>query len=159
MTPSPDSHEKLERFIQQTVRGLPARPAPPSLERRVLAEIARRAALPWWRKSFTHWPVAARAAFLVVCVGIVKLFIMATVWAMAGFDPVQYAEAFAARIDWVETAVARLTAVTSFFEIVFRNIPPLWLYGGLAFFASMYLALFGLGAAAYRTLHPSRLTS
>jgi len=33
------------------------------------------------------------------------------------------------------------------------SIPPLWLYGGLAFVALMYAAFFGLGAAAYRALY------
>lgn len=156
MTPSPDRHEKLERLIDEAVRGLPPRRAPQSLERRVLAEIERRVALPWWRQSFVHWPIAARAGFLVLCIGIVKLFIMGSVWALAGFDSVQFHEAFATRFAWVETGFAFIGSVFGFFEIVFRNIPPLWLYGGLAFFAALYAALFGLGATAYRTLYTSR---
>jgi hypothetical protein len=36
------------------------------LEARVYCEIERRAALPWWRLSFAHWPLFARAAFLVM---------------------------------------------------------------------------------------------
>ena len=32
-------------------------------------------------------------------------------------------------------------------------IPPLWLYGGLAFVGMMYAMFVGLGAAAYRYLY------
>jgi hypothetical protein len=35
------------------------------------------------------------------------------------------------------------------------SIPPLWLYGGAATIVALYLALFGLGAATYRTLTAS----
>jgi hypothetical protein len=37
--------------------------------------------------------------------------------------------------------------------VLFRVIPPLWLYGSLAIGIFLYVTLFGLGAAAYRTLY------
>lgn len=156
MTPPSDHSEKLERLVHRTLRDLPPRSAPRALEQRVLAEIARRAALPWWRKSFVHWPVPARAAFIVVSAGIVKLVLMATVWVMAGFDIAQFRAAFAEPFAWMEGGLAVVRATADFFDILFRNIPPLWLYGGLAFLAAMYAALFGLGAAAYKALHLHR---
>lgn len=157
---NPSDHDpreqKLERFIHQTLRELPARRAPGSLEQRVLAELSRRAALPWWRKSFVHWPLAARAAFLVGCIGVVKLALMGAVWVMAGFDTTQYREAFAQQLAWMDSGLVVVHAIGGFFEIIARNIPPLWLYGGLAFLATMYVALFGLGAAAYKALQAHR---
>ena len=56
----------------------------------------------------------------------------------------------------MESGLAIINAITSFFDIMLRNIPPLWLYGGLALFAAMYATLFGLGAAAYKALHAQR---
>lgn len=159
MTPSPNNPEheaELERKIHRTLRELQPRPAPRSLEQRVLAEIERRAALPWWRKSFAHWPVAARAVFLVGCIGVVKLALMGAVWVMAGFDPAQYREAFAQPFAWMESGFAVVHAIGGFFEIIGRHIPPLWFYGGLGFIAAMYAALFGLGAAAYRAIQAHR---
>ncbi len=156
MKPEPKSPADLERLIHRTLRELPARRAPSSLEQRVLAELARRAALPWWRKSFAHWPLAARAVFLVACLGLVKLALMGSVWVMAGFDSVQYHEAFAQPVVWLESLRALFHAGTGFIEVITRNIPPLWLYGGLAFVATLYAALFGLGAAAYRLLYAQR---
>jgi hypothetical protein len=153
MPSQPDREKEFERLIHHTLRDLPARSAPRSLEQRVLAEIARRAALPWWRQSFAHWPLAARAVFLVASVGIVKLVLMATVWIMAGFDTQQFRAAFASKVTWMENGLAVVQAVAGVFEIVFRNIPPLWLYGGGAIVATLYVALFGLGAAAYKALY------
>jgi hypothetical protein len=149
---TPDENPNLERLIHRTLRELPPRPAPRSLEQRVLAELARRAALPWWRKSFAHWPVPARALLLVACVGTAKLALMAGVWAMAGFDTTQYREAFASQLGWVQAAVSVGHALFGWVDVVVRSIPPLWLYGGLAFAAAMYAALFGLGAVAYRAI-------
>jgi len=150
--PSPDHSDKLERVIHRTLRELPPRRAPRSLEDRVFAEIARRAALPWWHKSFVHWPVPARAALLVLLIGVVKVVLMGGVWIAAGFDAAQFRDAFAQQVSWMESGLAVVHAVTGFFDIMVRNIPPLWLYGGVAFLASLYVALFGLGAAAYKTL-------
>lgn len=146
------SPEQLEQLVHRALRELPARRAPRALEARVLAELSRRAALPWWRKSFVHWPVPARAVFLLASVAVVKLVLMATVWAAAGFDAAQVQSAFAQPVAWWGSAQVLVNATTSFCEVMLRSIPPLWLYGGLAFIATMYAALFGLGAAAYKLL-------
>jgi hypothetical protein len=156
MTPLPDHEEKLERIIHQTLRDLPLRRAPESLPERVLAELHRRAALPWWRKSFAHWPFAARAGFIMVCAGLVKAAFMLSVWAMAGFDQGQFRELFAPHFSWMENGLVVVNAIAGFFEILGRNIPSVWLYAGLAFFGAAYFALFGLGAAAYKALQVRR---
>lgn len=153
---SPHDPEKLERAIHATLRALPPRRAPRTLEARVLAELERRAALPWWRQSFAHWPLAARALFLLASVALVKLTLMAAVWVMAGFDSGAFVAAFSTPVSWAQTGVALVRGIADFFVIIFRSIPPVWLYGTVAFVAAMYAALVGLGAAAYRTLYVSR---
>ena len=150
------SPEDLEKFIHQTLRSLPARRAPFSLESRVQAAIAARAALPWWKQSFAQWPVAARVAFFIGSAGIAKLAIMAVVWGMAGFDGAQLANAFSTQFAWIQTVTVVFAGIGNFFGTVYRSIPPLWLYGGLTIVASLYVALFGLGAAAYRMLYANR---
>ena len=84
--------------------------------------------------------------------GIIKLARMLGVWVMAGFDTAQFKDAFAMQFTWLENARAVLNAMGDFGAIMARNIPPLWLYAGLAFFAAIYATLFGLGAAAYKAL-------
>ncbi len=143
---TPDPHEKIEQAVGRTLRALPPRRAPSSLEQRVRAEIARRAALPWWRRSFTHWPLAARAGF-----GALSALAIYAVLALSGSIPAQPG-ALAAPLSWLEGGLAVMRSVGNVFEVVLRSIPPLWFYGGLAFCAVAYAALLGLGAAAWRTL-------
>ncbi len=156
MKPSPESEKHLERFVSTALRDLPARRAPRSLESRVFAELARRAALPWWRQSFAHWPVAARGAFIVVSAGLAKVALMAVVWVMAGFDRVQLAEAFAPQVAWMEIARNLGHSAADFGATLLHGIPSIWLYGGAALFIALYATLFGLGTAAYRTLYANR---
>ena len=143
----PHDEQKLEQFIHHTLRALPDRKAPRSLESRVLAGIAARRALPWWRQSFAYWPLAVRAAFFVLAGGLaVGLVLLGTT---GSADSLHVFRGFLA-------AVAQTRAVAAFVAdlgaTVFRSIPTLWLYGVVAFIATLYAALLGLGATAYRTL-------
>lgn len=153
---NPREEQNLERLIGQAVRELPARRAPSSLEQRVQAEIARRAALPWWRKSFVHWPIAMRAAFVVICASVAGLAYTVVAWATAGVHLAEIKAAFAPEFRSVEVASRFVKALADFATVVFGAIPPLWLYAGLAVIVACYVTLFGVGAAAYRTLHSDR---
>lgn len=153
---NPHEENNLERLIGQVVHDLPPRRAPSSLEQRVQAEIARRAALPWWRKSFAHWPMAARAVFLVLCAGFVKLAFSATMWVLAGVNGVKLKATFAPELQTLAVGGRLARTVTDLGSSMVASVPPLWLYGGIAVVAGLYIALFGLGAAAYRTLYASR---
>jgi hypothetical protein len=146
-----DSEQKLERTLTQALEGLPLRRAPSTLELRVVDELKRRAALPWWRVSFTHWPAAPRVAFVAVCIALVAATILGGVFAFAGdrsFD-----QAAALVLSWVQPFLAVMSSAGGVATLLVRVIPPLWLYGGLALGIVLYVALFGLGAAAYRTLY------
>jgi hypothetical protein len=156
MTPSPDHHEKLERALHQTLRALPPRRAPRTLESRVFAELERRAALPWWRQSYAQWPLAARAFFLLSSAGLIKVAIMAVVWVMVGLDSVAFTEAFATKFALVDTVLSLLGDLVDSCAVLFHRIPSVWLYGAAAFMATMYFTLFGLGAAAYRAFFASQ---
>lgn len=148
------SHSRDERdsAVHRALRELPVRQAPRSLELRVLAEIERRCALPWWRRSFAFWPLAARVIFFVVCAAIVKLAFMAGVWGMSGFEAAHFKTAFAEPIAWMNNGLLVVRAIFDAFDLLLRTLPAVWLYGGLVFFATVYAALFGLGAAALKAL-------
>ena len=156
MTPTPEDQARLERLIHRTLRELPSRHAPSSLEQRVRTEIARRAALPWWRQGFAHWPLAARAAFVPLSTGIAALVLLMATRLATGFDNAALDESLAQPLAWLESARTVTGAIGHSFTIIWESIPPLWLYGGLAFCAVMYAALFGLGTAAYRTFQAQR---
>lgn len=153
---NPNDQRKLEQFVSAAVRDLPLRPAPSALEMRVQAEIARRAALPWWRKSFLKWPLGARAAFVVLCGLVVRFVLMA----IASPSAVSAAEQVKAKVQsdfvWLDAAGALASALLHSVDAVVSAVPILWLYGAAAIFVALYIALFGLGAAAYRTLYASR---
>jgi len=152
MPMNPHDPEKLERLIHRTLRSLPDLRAPHTLEARVLAAVAARAALPWWRQPFPAWPFAARAIFVLLSATVAT----GLVWlGMSGGLP-DVAQLWA-RISAPFGELSALAAsVANFTEIVTRAIPPLWLYGGIALVATLYTTLFGLGAAAYRTLYVQR---
>ena len=77
MTGSADRERQLARLFERALRDVSLRRAPATLEARVLCELRRRASLPWWRRSFSHWPVLARAGF-----GVGSAVLMA--WVFAG---------------------------------------------------------------------------
>jgi len=146
-----ESEQKLEQVIHQALDGLPRRRAPSTLESRVATELARRALLPWWRASFANWPVAARVMFVLVCAGLVAATIMGGVSAYLGdrsFD-----EAAAVLLSWAQPFLTVLSSAGGLMALLVHVIPALWLYGILGVGTFLYVTLFGLGAAAYRTLY------
>ncbi len=150
---SRQNSEKLEQTIHRTLRALPDRRAPRSLEARVLAAIAAQQHLPWWRQSFVHWPLAARAGFLVGSAVLAAAFVALCLRAAGGAQPAAVlAEPLAL---W--TQIRGITAaIGDFCGTVLHSIPSVWLYGAIAFVGCMYATLFGLGAAAYRAFFVQR---
>ena len=151
MNKNSESAEKLEQTLSQALRGLPLRRAPVTLEARVVNELARRAALPWWRGSFANWPAAARAAFVVLCAGLVAVTILGGVSAYLGGRSVN--EVSALLLSWLHPFLVVMSSAGGLAALLVHVIPPLWWYGGLALAIFLYVTLFGLGAAAYRTLY------
>lgn len=148
--------EDLEKFIHETLRTLPDRKAPSSLELRVRAAIEARAALPWWRQSFMQWPVAARGAFAVLSVGLLKLAMMLTVWIVSGYHNSPVVSEVANHFSWAEAVLGGVRAVSESMNLFLRNIPSLWIYGAIVCVAAAYATLFSLGATAYRALYSNR---
>jgi hypothetical protein len=146
--------EKLESFVDELVRGQPLRRAPPSLEARVLTQLAlQQTAMPWWRKGFTHWPLVPRAAFLIASYGFVRLAI-AGVMSLVAF--VGSREVAGTAISWVHWSAEALSATASMCSLIVRTVPTSWLYGLAICAFALYALLFGLGTVAYRTLYVER---
>lgn len=138
-----DPNDPLERLFDRTLRDLPLRRAPPTLEPRVYGELQRRAARPWWRRSFAHWPPAARAALLAVCGALGALTVLGAAAVAAGFHS----------LSWVRQAGMLAASLGQLGALIAQSSPPAWLYEGIAACAVLYAVLFGLGAVAYRTLY------
>ena len=144
-----EQHEQLERYIDQALRDQPLRRAPVDLESKVMAEIARRAAAPWWQGSFAGWPLAARLLFLVVSAGFITLVLKASAMIIDPINPGARSAALFADVAWIPSLFMTIGTV-------FRDLPSLWVYGGVAILGALYLTLFGVSAAAYRTLYAPR---
>jgi hypothetical protein len=152
MNPNP---EKLEKLVHETLRDLPTRRAPRSLEARVMAEIARRQALPWWHRSWAYWPAGIRWTFLVLSAAVAAVIIFGSVTLLQGASSTPLAQVVRP-ISWAQTTWEALRSVASAVRDLFRLIPSMWLYGILAVFASLYVTVVGLGATAYRLLWQAR---
>jgi hypothetical protein len=135
--------EKIERLLKGAFSGLPLRRAPEALERRVLDELTLRAALPWWRRNFAQWPVAARAGFVLLCVVLAGLSLTSGV--AHQFDAQGW--------SWAHPVIGVLTAIGGVASLAISLVPPLFIYLVLIVGALLYVLLFGLGAVAYRTLY------
>lgn len=142
------SRERLDRMLH----GLPPRRAPATLESRVVEELQRRAALPWWRRGFGHWPAAARSAFVALCVTIIGVSLLGDVGGLLRTRAAH--EALALASSWIHPAAAALASMLEVEWLLWHLIPPAVAYAFLAAAALLYAALFGLGATAYRALHP-----
>jgi hypothetical protein len=141
---------KAERMLNEWARGLPVRRAPAALEFRVCRELERRAARPWWFRGFSQWPASARVCFVAICSVIVGVSVGDGAWTMLARTLGTIA---AAPLSWTQSTFAVLRSACEVAVLLMRVIPATWLYGGLAAGIALYLALFGLSAAAYRALY------
>jgi hypothetical protein len=145
--------DSLEQRLHRGLRQLPAREAPRTLEARVLAELARCGALPWWRRSYAHWPVGVRYAFIVILAAAaagVLLFSRSAVTAEA-------VSSLATHFPWIAFLQSLVASLRDTASAIFDAVPNAWLYGAGAVLALCYAALFGLGTALYRVFYRPRL--
>jgi hypothetical protein len=145
-----ESRDELERLMEGAMKDLPLRRAPSTLEARVLRELARRAALPWWRHSFGHWPLPARALFVVICAGLIRLAFLEGAVAVAGVHSLH--ESGVLPLSWMRDVGVLAAAAGNLMALLAHTAPPTWVYEGIAVCAVLYAVLFGLSAAVYRTL-------
>jgi hypothetical protein len=136
MSPSEESQQKLDRLL----RGLPERSAPPGFEVRVMAEIARRASLPWWKRSYASWPLAARLLFFVGSAVAAAILVVG----VGRVTPVA--------AHWYNEWSAALMDVRALGGSLFSRVPISVLYTVGGALALGYATLVGVGSALYRTL-------
>ena len=141
---------KAERILNEWARGLPLRRAPAALEFRVCRELERRAARPWWFRGFSQWPASARVCFVAICSVIVGVSVGDGAWMMLART---FGTIAAAPLSWTQSTFAVLRSACEVAVLLMHVIPATWIYGGLTAGIALYLALFGLSAAAYRTLY------
>ena len=148
--------DELEKLIHRTLRSLPGRNAPDTLEARVLAALESRAAIPWWHKSWAYWPQWVRALFVLFCGAVAALVIVGGAGLPAGVDAARLNQVLAPALSLIRPVIGLGRGLVDIVALLGRNIPAWWFYGAAAFVAGLYVMLVGVGAAAYRTLWSNR---
>jgi hypothetical protein len=143
MSADRNRQDEIERQVTRALRDQPMRRAPSTLERRVLAQIESGAAAMGWRRGFAHWPVPARVVFLAASVGVVKVALLLAMWLATPLDSPAVSVQLPSQVAWLQTLLVAIGSVA-------RTVPSVWVHVGIALLAIMYVALFGIGASAYR---------
>lgn len=149
-------HRELERSVDAALRAQPMRRAPPGLTARVLEQIERRRAAPWWRKGFLHWPWAARGGLLLASAAAAGLAVAATTWLAEAVRSAPVPEAlgrFASALHGAATLASTLGRTAA--ELLPAASPALLHFAAIGAMLA-YALVFGIGAIAYRTLYLNR---
>jgi len=145
--------ERLEKLVDQLCKQQPLRKAPTDLYSRVMREVQMRKALPWWRKSFIHWPMAMQILFVAAAVLTARLALICTDWVGANWFVSGKALKESSLVQGADTVITVGNTVSSHLSGV---VPMPWIYGAIAVVAVLYLVLFGIGVTTYKTLYAAR---
>jgi hypothetical protein len=142
---TPEQRE-LEKFIDLQLKKLPEREAPENLVTNVLAAIAAREGLPWWKQPFTSWPRNTQALLFAA----LSLAFAAVVYAASHPAEALSTGAIGQRVSafaWIGRAFETFGNVTL---LVVRALPWQWLVAFLVVCLAMYAACVATGFALYR---------
>jgi predicted lysophospholipase L1 biosynthesis ABC-type transport system permease subunit len=144
-------HERWVEALDRELKSLPDLRAPPTLAPRVLAAIAARSSCPWYRQSWSAWPVGVRILATVV----VLLAAAASVlgWASLVRTPDLFgaAEEVVSDVFYLAGAIVNLVGLvlTAVATSLSRACGP-FLIGLAAVLIAMYLCCLGCGTLLYR---------
>ena len=147
MNQEPDP--QLEQWTHEKLRRLPELTAPPSLMPRVLAALQAEARLPWWRRSWWRWPLAAQAAAL----GIFLASATALSFLAAAFSPSadSLSTALDGRLNNIAGLWSALMALAGALETLLLALTANpWALAAAAGGAAMYLLSIGAGTVLVR---------
>jgi len=153
-----DYEQQLAERIDCELKALPELQAPPALTGRILAAVTRRAALPWYRRSWQAWPAPVQTASVTVLLALgggLCWGVFALARALAAAPAIQNLAASAAglRVIWRTLGVLGDAAI-----LCCRHVGPVALAGVLAALFLVYAACIGLGTLSLRlaTVRPEK---
>jgi hypothetical protein len=145
-----DFEKQLEAEIARELKALPPLRAPASLAPRVMRVIAQRAALPWYKQSWQHWPLPLRA---LSAVALLALFagICFAAWKLS------HTETFALALQKAGSLVASIGAIfkavgvlVSSLGIVIKHLGTGFIVGCIVAGLLGYAVCLGLGTLYVR---------
>lgn len=157
MKPNPSERDAWDCWADQVLRQLPPRPTPPGLAPRVLAEVQRRRALPWYRRPWRTWPRGPRIlslpALLLALVAVSQVEPSGARLAAALSTP--FESAFQA-LATIRTVGDALQVLAQSLVLALGQVSPAT-FTALVFAAVVaWLGTLGLGTAAWRLARLNR---
>jgi|RhiMethySRZTD1v2_1073278.scaffolds.fasta_scaffold1550271_2 hypothetical protein len=141
--PDPQLADQIDAALKQ----LPLVPAPRELAGQVRAALLARAARPWWRREWWHWPVLARAALLSFAAAVIVA--LGSSSALLDVDPTNVSQLGARLVPAVGYPGPLETLVNAGHVLWERAVAPQILHFG-AGLALLYLVCVGLGTVYFR---------
>lgn len=147
----PKQNDPLESWAQGTLRQIPDRRAPAGLSRRVMAEIHRREATPWYARPWLEWNPAAKAASAIL--------LTSSGYGLSafGFPALRSALTPAALGPETQGALGKATAMGDAAMALGRagwhaasQVQPIYLAAVAGVFAVAWISTLTLGTAAWR---------
>ncbi len=146
---SPDQ-ERLAAEIDRELKSLPELQAPSTLIPRVQAALALRRTARWYRQPWQAWPVAMRAAALVILTAFFASLCLG-VWKLPGTE--SYLAAARHTAGWFSSLTTLWSALHALVTTLAQAVQQLGrgiLFGCLAAVALAWAMCLGLGTACLR---------
>jgi hypothetical protein len=151
-----EDQARLEQLIAAGLRRQPALKAPGSLQSRVFAEIARRAVLPWYHRSFRGWPVLMQVSFVFTALATVVLARSVILWSHPVHAASELAAPMSGGFSFLQSLGSAWSALGSMFSAIgsalLHRVPGFWLVVGVGVAFAMYAMLAGIGVAVFRAV-------
>jgi hypothetical protein len=155
-----EDQARLEKLIAAGLQQQPLFKAPASLQSRVFAEIARRAALPWYHRSFNQWPMLMQVSFLITALATVVLGRSVILWSHAAHAASELEAPVSGGLTFLQSLGSAWNAMGSMFGAIggalLHRVPGFWLVVAIGVAFAMYALLAGIGVVVYRTLDGGR---
>jgi hypothetical protein len=148
-TPMPPEFDpNLEALVDAELKKLPPIPAPQSLLPKVLSAIAARARQPWWQRAWWDWPLAAKAAFLLLALAVVSAVSGGGVILDEGVAA--YSQRVVERLTPVGGLWDSIQTVVNAVALSLQKLSQPFMLYALIFVGATYLICVGLGTACVR---------
>lgn len=154
--PEHEPHDPLAAWADRALRQIPSPRAPQTLAPRILEAVRRRAARPWYRRSWSEWPPPGQflglCLLLAVVAGVAWLSHVAPESAALG----GFRNEAAARLGWVAAISDVFSVLGRAGLLLIRQVETPYLMGLVAVGVAAWMSCLGLGTAVWRLAHSNR---
>lgn len=144
----PELDPKLEALLSSELKALPPLKAPASLAPNIMAILAARARLPWWRQAWWDWPLSAKAAFVVLAITVAGA--MGGGGLLLGEDALSYSADLMERFNPSEGVFWNFLPLADAAALVWEHFAQPFLFYGAVLAGALYLMFVGLGTVCFR---------